>query len=280
MQSNPAAVRYLDLLKRCLTREIFREQEVQDAWWEPDDVLGDPGEVQARFRARGMRIVRPARPPGEVARDQDWMPNAETMCGLARLDNVQDLVTRALTEEVPGDLVETGVWRGGSVILMRALLEAYGDPSRSVWVCDSFEGLPEPDTDRYPADSEWVSRTPLDDVLRATLVVPLETVQAHFARYDLLDDRVRFLKGWFKDTLPTAPIDRIAVLRLDGDLYESTMDDLVALEPRVSPGGFVIVDDFNGIDSCRQAVLDYREQRGIDSPINRVDWTAVWWRKP
>jgi hypothetical protein len=110
--------------------------------------------------------------------------------------------------------------------------------------------------------------------------VGLEEVQANFARYALLDDRVVFTKGWFRDTLPTLPVEQIAVLRLDGDLYESTIDALVHLEPKVAPGGFVIVDDYGGIEACRQAVTDYRRSAGIDAAIHDVDWTAVWWRKP
>jgi len=82
------------------------------------------------------------------------------------------------------------------------------------------------------------------------LAVPLEEVQALFRRYDLLDAQVRFLKGWFKDTLAGAPIERLALLRLDGDLYESTMDALVPLYDKVSPGGFVIVDDYYSCAPC------------------------------
>ena len=82
------------------------------------------------------------------------------------------------------------------------------------------------------------------------LAVPEEEVKANFRRYGLLDDQVRFLPGWFKDTLQDAPIDRIAVLRLDGDLYESTIQALDALYPRVSPGGFCIIDDYLAVKAC------------------------------
>ena len=153
------------------------------------------------------------------------------------------------------------------------MLEAYGDPTRSVWVADSFEGLPVPDAERYPADSG------LDWSHVEVLKVGADAVRANFERYGLLDDRVRFLEGWFSDTLPDAPIEAISVLRLDGDLYESTMDALVALEPKVSPGGFVLVDDYGGWVPCREAVEDYRAAQGITDPIVEVDWTGVWWRK-
>ena len=106
----------------------------------------------------------------------------------------------------------------------------------------------------------------------------METVQANFERYDLMDDQVRFLKGWFRDTLHLAPIERLAVLRLDGDMYESTMDALTALYGKVSPGGFVIVDDYF-LPNCRQAIGDFRAARGIDEPIQEIDGNGVFWEK-
>ncbi|HUQ77176.1 MAG TPA: TylF/MycF/NovP-related O-methyltransferase, partial [Burkholderiales bacterium] len=94
-----------------------------------------------------------------------------------------------------------------------------------------------------------------------------------------LDEQVRFLKGWFRDTLPGAPVQRLAVLRIDGDLYESTMDALTHLYPKLQPGGYCIIDDYHDIPACRQAVLDYRERHGIDEEIMTIDWSAIFWRK-
>ena len=110
------------------------------------------------------------------------------------------------------------------------------------------------------------------------LAVSLEQVRANFAEYGLLDEKVRFLEGWFEDTLPTAPIARLAILRLDGDLYKSTMDTLQHLYPKLSAGGYVIIDDYWAIAACREAVTDYRQQQGITEPIRRMDWTGVYWR--
>jgi O-methyltransferase len=204
---------------------------------------------------------------------RDWPPFAHTMIGWLRLDNLHRCAEAALREAVSGDFLEAGVWRGGASILLRAVLKAYGVTDRRVWAADSFAGLPPPNPDRYPADAG------LDLHRFPQLAVSLETVRAHFARYGLLDDRVRFLKGWFRDTLPTAPVERIALLRLDGDLYESTMDALTHLYPKVSVGGFVVVDDYGDIAACRQAVNDYRQQYGIDEPIVPVDWTGAYWRR-
>lgn len=281
-----AAARYLELLRRCLTRELFLDEEVYDLIWWPDEIgLGDPKELWSILDRYGFRIVRPNTDHEDRREGRDYPRTAETMVGAARLENLQRLVERVLAEGVPGDLVETGVWRGGAIILMRAVLEAYGDTDRLVWACDSFQGLPDADLERYPMDASVAFRHQpgLGDDQRKffshILKVSLEEVKANIDRYGLLDERIRFLPGWFSDTLPDAPIDRIAVLRLDGDLYQSTIDALVNLEPRVSPGGFVIVDDYNSIDVCRQAVSDYRDEVGIKSPIHEIDWTGVWWQK-
>jgi len=202
-----------------------------------------------------------------------WPIVAHTMIGLKRLDNLQFCVDEAITNGVRGDLIETGVWRGGAAIFMRAMLKAYGVTDRCVWVADSFEGLPPPDGGKYPPDAG-------DRLHEATeLAVSLEEVKANFERYGLLDNQVRFLKGWFRDTLPAAPIERLAVLRLDGDMYQSTMDALVNLYPKLSEGGYVIVDDYGAIPACRQAVHDYRSANGITGEIRDIDWTGIFWQK-
>jgi O-methyltransferase len=201
-----------------------------------------------------------------------WPVSAETMLGTARLDNIEQCVRTVVADGVPGDLIETGVWRGGGSILMRAVLAAYGDTTRRVWVADSFQGLPRPDPAKFPADtgdSHW---------RYSELAVDVDEVRANFARYGLLDDQVRFLVGWFADTLRTAPIDRLAVLRLDGDMYGSTMDALEPLYPKLSPGGFVIVDDY-ALAGCRRAVDDFRRANNIDEELVRIDRWAVMWRK-
>lgn len=156
---------------------------------------------------------------------------------------------------------------------MRGVLRALGDSSRRVWACDSFAGLPPPDTERYPRDAGDAHSTFLN------LVVSQDEVRANFERYGLLDEQVRFLPGWFRDTLPHAPIEGIAVLRLDGDMYESTMVALQSLYPRLSPGGYLIVDDYGAVPGCRAAVEDYRRAHELDEPIHPIDWTGVYWRR-
>lgn len=203
-----------------------------------------------------------------------WLTPAHTMIGRKRLENIQFCLERVLADGIAGDVIETGVWRGGATILMRGILKAYNVTDRLVWVADSFEGLPPPDSANYPADAG------LDLSEISELAVSVEQVRDNFARYGLLDDQVRFLKGLFRDTLPAAPIDALSLLRLDGDLYESTIQSLTFLYPKVSPGGFVIIDDFNAIEPCRRAVGDYLTSQAISVELHPVDWSAVYWRKP
>ena len=203
-----------------------------------------------------------------------WPAEAETMIGMPRLTSLQQCVETVLADDIAGDLVECGVWRGGACILMRAVLAAHGDETRRVWVADSFAGLPRPDSANYKADKGLRG-----DLFASILGVSESDVRANFERYRLLDDQVRFLPGWFKDTLHDAPIDRIAVLRLDGDLYESTIQALEALYPRLSPGGFCIIDDFHVIKACRSAVADYRAKHDVCEEIIEIDGVGVMWRK-
>jgi O-methyltransferase len=153
------------------------------------------------------------------------------------------------------------------------VLAAYANTDRQVWVADSFQGLPKPDPIRHPADRG------VDYTMHPELSVGVEEVRHNFERYGLLDEQVRFLVGWFKDTLPGAPIDQIALLRLDADLYESTLDALTCLYPKLSVGGYCIVDDYGALEACRRAVHDYRRDHGITEPIHAVDWTGVYWRR-
>lgn len=204
---------------------------------------------------------------------KDWPMHADSMIGYKRLSNVQDCVTSILKENIEGDLIETGVWRGGTVVFMRAILKAYNVTDRKVWVADSFEGLPKPNAEKYPADK--------NDTLFGVdeLRVSLEQVKENFRKYDLLDEQVVFLKGWFKDTLPTAPIEKLAVLRLDGDMYESTMNSLDNLYPKLSVGGYIIIDDWGSVQGCRKAVEDYRNRMNIQEPVIPIDDDGIYWRK-
>jgi glycosyltransferase involved in cell wall biosynthesis len=240
--------RYLDLLEACLTGTITKDASISP-WVEKGF------NPELRFLGR------------------DWPEHAQTMIGTVRMRNIRYLLEKVIENDVPGDVIETGVWRGGACIYMRAILMAHNQTDRAVWVADSFAGLPHADAELYPLDAGDIHHT-FDE-----LAVSLEEVQANFSSYGLLDQNVRFLKGWFKDTLPSAPIERLALLRLDGDMYSSTIEALDALYHKVSPGGYVIIDDYI-LPACRKAVEEFRAKHGIGDEIQEIDGAAVFWQKP
>jgi hypothetical protein len=247
------ALLYLDLLKRSLLGVTQEDNSLRVC------------EEGSRVVVRGVPYAKKLRLTG-----RDWPEKALTMIGQSRLDNLQWCIRQALEDQVPGDLIETGVWRGGAVIFMRGMLRVYGSP-RLVWAADSFRGFP---TSMASLDPKG----PSPAWMRNVLAVPLTEVKRNFRRYGLLDKQVRFLEGWFRNTLPKAAIKKLSVLRLDGDYYVSTMDALTHLYSRVSPGGFVIVDDYN-IPACKQAVHDFRNTQGIAEKIVGIDGLGVFWRK-
>jgi hypothetical protein len=240
--------KYLDLMQGCLTGVIYEDM--------PLAVLGQQ-QYDPQLREYGW----------------DWPSKAHTMIGVKRLANVRLLAEDVINNHVAGDFMETGVWRGGACIMMRAVVAAYGAEDRRVWLADSFEGLPPPSPDLYPADADEKFHEYQE------LSVSIEKVRENFQKYDLLDDKVLFLKGWFKDTLPHAPVDKLALLRLDGDLYESTIIPLEALYDKVTSGGYVIVDDYHVVNACRQAVHDFWLQRGIKPETVEIDGVGIYWRK-
>ena len=201
-----------------------------------------------------------------------WPVRAHTMIGATRLHHLRQLIERTIQEEIPGDYIETGVWRGGACILMRGVLVAHGVLDRRVYCADTFAGMPRPDT-KYPADKR--------DRLYAfrDLGVSQEIVQQNFAAYNLLDDQVVFLKGLFADTLPRLSRNTFALIRLDGDMYGSTIDVLNNLYDCVSPSGFVIIDDYGGLRNCAKAVHDFLDQRCLRVNIQPIDTSCVWWQK-
>lgn len=203
----------------------------------------------------------------------DWPANAMTMIGLNRLNNIERCIHSIIKDNIEGDLIEAGVWRGGATILMRAVLKELNISDRKVWAADSFEGLPKPDTTNYKADHG-------NKLYKLKILsVSLEEVKRNFEKYELLDEQVVFLKGWFKDSLPKAPIEKLALVRLDADMYGSTFQALENLYPKLSLGGYIIIDDYNAFQNCKQAVEDYRKMNKIADEMITIDKEAIYWRK-
>jgi O-methyltransferase len=284
--------RYIELLKSSVLNELYLENELRFlyiftmmATQQKVDV-----DVVRNISSRltdWFQFLKAARQDGSIwwlinvtdadggVRTLDLRNTCEfshTMVGRKRLDNIQSCLDIVRADNIPGDAIEAGVWRGGACIFMRGYFAAWEMSNRVVWVADSFEGVPVPSLPEDIGHDMSAARVPV-------MAIPLEEVQENFRRYGLLDGSVRFLKGWFRDTLPSAQIDTLALLRLDGDLYESTMDTLNALYDKVAPGGFVIVDDYGVLEPCRRAVNHFREMRGIVDGMETIDWTGVFWRK-
>ena len=269
------AVLYLDTLKKLLTASLYDEsawlvlEETKTAFspygWLRNMAIKILGN-RSLMIVKKQRFDAMARLQGE-----DWPMFGFTMVGLKRLDNIQSCIEDVLSNDVPGDFVECGVWRGGSSIFARAVFKAHGAKDRRVWLANSFEGMPKLTSQQDLVDPD------LSD--REYITVSLDQVKENFRKFDLLDDDVRFIKGWFVDALPKAPIDRIGILRLDGDYYSSTMDALTNLYDKVSSGGYVIIDDYNNFQGCKNAVSEFRHERKIDAPLIPIDRQSVYWKR-
>jgi O-methyltransferase len=259
---------YLDLLEKAIIGLIYKDHPLN-----PDRVKKKTGWKHVARLLLGRNKRKPKNYDHKLRLvGKDWPAYAHSMIGQARMQNLRTVCEDVLRTNVPGDFIETGIWRGGACIYARAIFNAYGAENRIVWCADSFEGLPPPDEKSYPADKDDRHYCYKD------LAISLEEVRDNFKSYDLLGENVKFLKGWFKDTLPAAPINKLSILRLDGDMYESTMDGL-KLYDKLSIGGYVIVDDHNVIPACAKAISDFREARGITDTIIEIDGTGVYWKK-
>lgn len=226
---------YLDLLKRSITNYIYLGQSSQPSSF-----------CWTNYYSQNYKWSIP-----DVCRPH-------TCLHIPQLDNLESCMLNVLADDIPGDFIEAGVYKGGAIIFMLGLLRSLEVHDRMVWAADSFEGIP------------VSSRAPhIDDVVdnwKDRWVAGLDEVKLNISRYDLLDDHVKFVQGYFVDTLPRIQTDKFAIVRLDGDSYESTMDALRALYPKISSRGYLIIDDWH-LPGCRQAVFDYREEMNISELI-------------
>ncbi len=275
-ERHPLRNRYLALLKRALANTLYPELELQIRFLAAGGAEG-LSRLELKRHLRDLAV----RSPDEFAelmagKRQGTAPlqHPHTMIGLFRLSNIERCAEQVIADGVPGDFLEAGVCKGGAAIFMRALQIAHGAAERRTWVVDSFQGVP-------PSERECDTRygLHLDEQHVPWLACSEEGVRDHFSRYDMLDGNVLFLSGWLAETLPDAPIETLAILRIDVDLYSSTADCLDLLYDKVSPGGFVIVDDYGFHPCCGDAVDDFRLRRGIEEPIQWIDNSGIFWRK-
>jgi len=279
-RTEPARGLYLDLLKRTLTGAVAEDN---------DSILGGvrtsgspvfwktwadaAGTLAGRF---GFEVAyKKPYDPELRAIGRDWPARADSMIGLRRMDNIQQCVEKVLHDDIPGDLIETGVWARWGHDFHAGRPQGLRRPHAHGMGCGLLRGS-------AAAGCRPVSRDAGDTLFKrgGGLAVGVDQVKHNFERYGLLDEQVQFLVGWFKDTLPAAPIEQLAVMRLDGDLYESTWQAIEALYPRLSPGGFCIVDDYGDLVApCQRAIHDYRDAHGITEEVIDVDGFGAYWRK-
>jgi hypothetical protein len=184
-------------------------------------------------------------------------------------------VEHVVANNIPGALVECGVWKGGSVMAMAHTLLRLGDQSRDLYLFDTFEGMTQPTAEdrdfRGRSAEERLERNP-----DAWVYAPLEAVREAVLAVGYPPERIHFVKGRVEDTLPAQAPESIAVLRLDTDWYESTRHELEHLYTRVAPGGILIIDDYGHWQGSRQATDEFIAAHHLPLFLSRIDnWARL-----
>jgi O-methyltransferase len=238
------------------------------------------------IRRLGVDVVRYRKPSEEpLPADFDARAaatigrvRAHTMTSPERLYALIQAVRHVSAAAIPGDVVECGVWRGGSMMAAALTLAECVDTKRDLYLFDTFEGMSAPTTLDVSADGQKASallaapRT--TDAASPWCYAGIDDVRAGMRSTGYPAERVHYVQGRVEDTIPGNAPTQIALLRLDTDWYESTRHELEHLYPLLSPGGVLIIDDYGHWAGCRKAVDEYFDARGIRLLLNRVDYTG------
>ena len=243
--------------------------------------------VKAGLARRGWELRRAtsAWPPADL--EPEFLALYErcapaTMTSIERMYALYQAVRHVHAAETPGDVVECGVWRGGSSMLAALALDSLGDRERCIWLYDTFEGMPPPaDVDRALSGEHAADLMERADAAgeHTRAAAALDEVRANLAGTGFPADRLRFVEGKVEDTIPGTAPDAISVLRLDTDWYESTRHELEHLWPRLSPGGVLIVDDYGHWEGARRAVDEFFST-AAPVLLQRIDYTGRLALKP
>jgi O-methyltransferase len=272
------ARRYLDLLKVVLLNQAYPEREAERHHLYRCAIGERKLEVQQFFSGQSVPAADVAAVERTHATGQHFggllrfVTTAATMVGRARIDSLHDMLDAVRDDAVAGDFVETGVWRGGVCAFAKGYFEAHGMTDRKVWLFDSFAGLPVPEHPKDDVDLQ-AAKYPM-------LAVSEAEVRTLFLRLGLDLSGCRMVKGFFEKTVPVTPVESIALLRLDGDYFSSTDVVLRHYYDSVSPGGYIVIDDYGVLEPCRQAVDTFRAERNIVTPMVQIDNGGWYWRKP
>jgi O-methyltransferase len=242
----------------------------------PDFVVGKVlVMLRALLNIGTLVLLHPSKRSFNLARLILRVKPTYTMVTSKNLISLYNIVQKADALDLPGDIVECGVWNGGSSALMGV---AHRDgktpkPARAMWLFDSFQGLPPPSAKDGAAEQkhyfEGLNKGAMDNV------------QKIFRRLHVALDNVHIVPGWFNQTLPNALINNIAVLHIDADWYDSVKIVLDTLYDRVVPGGFIILDDYGYWEGCERALNDYFVEHAIKNVvIQRADHIGAFFQKP
>ena len=234
---------YIDLIKRAITNYLYLGGET------PQDA----------FRCASHYDLKQGR--WEI----DPLSRPTTLLTKSQLDLIEKAVGAVEARGVAGHFLEAGVWRGGAIILMSALIKTFNICGRKVFAADSFAGFPKNTRAINDPVDQWSDRW----------VASVEEVKQALGRFGLLDDRIEFVVGFFEDSLKSLEGQQFSIVRLDSDSYDAVETSLEYLYPLLSQGGFLIVDDWH-LPGCRMAVTEYRSQLGVKDEIHEWDGNAYW----
>ena len=200
-------------------------------------------------------------------------PDVHSMCDVKEVDQMEYLVKDVIRRQIPGSIVETGSWRCGLMKYTKAIVDIYEGSNRQIYMFDTFDHFPKPTQNQKDQAIH-----PIVEFLFENMQ-PLDRIKASFKELGLLDDNVHFIQGLFEDTVPRTNLDKIAILRLDSDYYESTMLVLKHYYKNIVPGGWLVCDDYNNpFLGAKSAVTDFRAANNITSPIIDTHGGSVYWR--
>jgi hypothetical protein len=237
---------------------------------------------QRRRAARQERkLADPSCYPADLSRDSvETMASVRqfTMTSTERLNGLCEAVRYINETGIEGDIVECGVWRGGSMMAIAEMLKRSGDTSRNLHLFDTFEGMSEPTEADVSVDGatavDQLANEDKNDGKSVWCVASLEDVQSHMTQTGYPNERVHYHVGKVEETIPEAAPSKIALLRLDTDWYESTAHEMEHLFSRLSDGGVLIVDDYGHWQGARRAVDEYFAKHSIGMMLHRLDYTG------